>query len=466
MPSVAERILAKTPLPTHLDSATIRARVAVEIRQRAFFSARMTSMTYLKQLQTIVAAYAHGEVNAADARWRCQQVLGGLGLDSGGHSLADHGSARRLNLILETQRKMATSVARLDALDTDELEDWPAWRLERYGSRAVPREDWHARWKRAGDACGWVGAVKGDFVALKTSPIWAALGQGAGGFKDTLGNPYPPFAYGSGLDWSDVSAEEATRLGLTLTHQTPQRASLAPDEREILEAMGKTGLRPEDLRALNAAYRKPKSLPKRCPKDGGFETKEGGCNHPSHDGTQGKKDEQKPARDDGSEQLREPTQAERERSQRITADWIDSFKPKMSLEELGCSKYEGKAFLAGNPEINTSHGKVWFPNSKLGKFGDGKGRAPYKKKRQERVYALLDPNYTPDFSGKPAPQRFTEAKVAVYTLLHATSYTDKYKGGQQLFYREFGDLAAVVICSKSGMVNTYFVDDKRKVPHP
>ena len=251
MPSVAERILAKTPLPTHLDSATIRARVAVEIRQRAFFSARMTSMTYLKQLQTIVAAYAHGEVNAADARWRCQQVLGGLGLDSGGHSLADHGSARRLNLILETQRKMATSVARLDALDTDELEDWPAWRLERYGSRAVPREDWHARWKRAGDACGWVGAVKGDFVALKTSPIWAALGEGAGGFKDTLGNPYPPFAYGSGLDWTDVSAEEATRLGLTLTHQTPQRASLAPDEREILEAMGKTGLRPEDLRALN-----------------------------------------------------------------------------------------------------------------------------------------------------------------------------------------------------------------------
>lgn len=251
MPSVAERILAKTPLPTHLDSATIRARVAVEIRQRAFFSARMTSMTYLKQLQTIVAAYAHGEVNAADARWRCQQVLGGLGLDSGGHSLEDHGSARRLNLILETQRKMATSVARLDALDTDELEDWPAWRLERYGSRAVPREDWHARWKRAGDACGWVGAVKGDFVALKTSPIWAALGQGAGGFKDTLGNPYPPFAYGSGLDWTDVSAEEATRLGLTLTHQTPQRASLAPDEREILEAMGKTGLRPEDLRALN-----------------------------------------------------------------------------------------------------------------------------------------------------------------------------------------------------------------------
>ena len=251
MPSVAERILAKTPLPTHLDSATIRARVAAEIRQRAFFSARMTSMTYLKQLQTIVAAYAHGEVNAADARWRCQQVLGGLGLDSGGHSLADHGSARRLNLILETQRKMAASVARLDALDTDELEDWPAWRLERYGSRAVPREDWHARWKRAGDACGWVGAVKGDFVALKTSPIWAALGEGAGGFKDTLGNPYPPFAYGSGLDWTDVSAEEATRLGLTLTHQTPKRASLAPDEREILEAMGKTGLRPEDLRALN-----------------------------------------------------------------------------------------------------------------------------------------------------------------------------------------------------------------------
>ncbi|MBR5591986.1 MAG: hypothetical protein IKW38_05565 [Kiritimatiellae bacterium] len=275
-------------------------------------------------------------------------------------------------------------------------------------------------------------------VALKTSPIWAALGQGAGGFKDTLGNPYPPFAFGSSYEWSELSILEAQDLGLL----------------------------PKSDSALNAAYRKPKSLPKRCPKDGGFETKEGECNHPSHDGTQGKKDEQKPARDDGSEQLREPTQAERERSQRITADWIDSFKPKMSLEELGCSKREGKAFLAGNPEVQTRYGKVWFPNSKLGKFGDGKGRAPYKKKRQERVYALLDPNYTPDFSGKPVPQRFTEAKVAVYTLLHATSYTDNYNGGQKLFYREFGDFAAAVICSKSGMVNTYFVDDKRKVPRP
>lgn len=401
MPSVAERILAKTPLPTHLDSATIRARVAAEIRQRAFFSARMTSMTYLKQLQTIVAAYAHGEVNAADARWRCQQVLGGLGLDRGGHSLADHGSARRLNLILETQRKMATSVARLDALDTDELEDWPAWRLERYGSRAVPREDWHARWKRAGDACGWVGAVKGDFVALKTSPIWAALGEGAGGFKDTLGNPYPPFAYGSGLDWTDVSAAEATRLGLTLTHQTPQRASLAPDEREILEAMGKTGLRPEDLRALN-----------KRDTHGHFATTEGEpC---THDEKQG---------EDKKTQVRKVSDA-----------WSEKPAKGSSIKRLKCSRAVGEAFLEDEPETKDSdRTPIIWSRHLIEKYRDGKGR-----------------------KNGPDPERLTLVAAAVITTRFPAKKVKEYRGEQSFYYREFdGEAIAVFVDNDTRKVNGF-----------
>lgn len=248
MPTPAEIILAKIPLPTHLDSAGLRERWAAEIRRRAFFSARMASMGYIRTLQRVCAAYAEGRINAADARMRLRGVLDALGLSDGSGGLTDHGSDRRLGLILDTQRQMAATAARLELQTPEVLAQWPAWRLTRFVDRSVPRDDWPRRWRAAGEAVGWQGASRTRMVALKASPIWRALGDGAGGFKDTLGNPYPPFAYGSGMDWEDVGAEEAQRLGLpTESAATPQKASLDPADREILEAMRKTGLRAEDF---------------------------------------------------------------------------------------------------------------------------------------------------------------------------------------------------------------------------
>lgn len=249
MPTPAAEILSKSILPTWMDSTEIRASIAAEIRQRSLFSAKMTSMGYLKTLQRVCAAYADGTINAADARLRLLQTLEGLGFDvSGQGGLRDPSSPRRLNLIIETQRKMAASVARLQAQTPDAREAYPAWRLERYGSRREPREDWPVRWYQAGQAVGWVGAHRSQMVALKSSPIWQALGEGAGGFRDTLGNPYPPFAYGSGLEWTDVSAEESERLGLGRYQLTEaERVSLAPSDAELRDAMAKTGLTPEDF---------------------------------------------------------------------------------------------------------------------------------------------------------------------------------------------------------------------------
>ena len=247
MPTPAETILAKIPLPTHLDSAGLRERWAAEIRRRAFFSARMASMGYIRTLQRVCAAYAEGRINAADARMRLRGVLDALGLSDGSGGLTDHGSDRRLGLILDTQRQMAATVARLELQTPEVLAQWPAWRLTRFVGRRVPRDDWPRRWRAAGEAVGWQGASRTRMVALKASPIWKALGDGVGGFKDTLGNPYPPFAYGSGMDWEDVGAEEAQRLGLPTASAAPQKASLDPADREILEAMRKTGLRAEDF---------------------------------------------------------------------------------------------------------------------------------------------------------------------------------------------------------------------------
>ncbi|MGN0890524.1 MAG: hypothetical protein ACI4W7_02610, partial [Candidatus Spyradenecus sp.] len=59
--------------------------------------------------------------------------------------------------------------------------------------------------------------------------------------RDTLGNPYPPFAYGSGMDWTDVSAEEAARLGLEPDGSIPN-VSLSPDDQEVARAIGRSGV--------------------------------------------------------------------------------------------------------------------------------------------------------------------------------------------------------------------------------
>lgn len=296
MPSPEATILAKTPLPMPWGSAEIRERYAAQIRERAFFSARTIQMDYVRRLQEVCAEYAAGRINAADARTGLQAVLDELGLSDRTGALTDLGSARRLNLILRTQRQMAASAARLAEQTPDVLDAWPAWRLTRMGTRAVPRDDWPQRWHAAGERVGWRGAHRSQMVALKSSPIWQALGDGAGGFRDAIGNPYPPFAFGSGLDWMDVSREEALRLGLEPDGQAPQQADLSPSDVEIAEAVAKTGLGPEFFRprpTFNRSARRAAALlitalavkairNRNCPGCGAFVPKEGGCNNPRH----------------------------------------------------------------------------------------------------------------------------------------------------------------------------------------
>ena len=115
---------------------------------------------------------------------------------------------------------MAASAADVNAQNEATVYTVPAWELKRFGQRRVPR-DWQQRWKAAGDATGWVGAIRDSdvMVALKNSPIWQALGDGVGGYNDTLGNPYPPFAFDSGMAWVGVDRSECIKLGLVKKHE-------------------------------------------------------------------------------------------------------------------------------------------------------------------------------------------------------------------------------------------------------
>ena len=71
-------------------------------------------------------------------------------------------------------------------------------------------------------------------------------------YADAVGNPYPPFAFGSGLDWFELSAAEAAALGLDpAAAKSAAAKSLSPDPEELRRAVEETGL---DLDALMEEY--------------------------------------------------------------------------------------------------------------------------------------------------------------------------------------------------------------------
>lgn len=274
--TAAEAILNKAILPTHLDSAEIRAQIAAEVRRRSIFSATVKKYGYLQRFQEASAKVASGEWNDAKARDFMQQALDELGFDRDSRiftdelglrappekgSLQDLSSRARMQLQIETNVRQARSVAQAKAGSTPSaLSMFPAWKLVRIYGRRVPR-DWGLRWMAAGDSVGWEGAAKGypgptgepRMIALKSSPIWEAIGAGAGGYSDTLGNAYPPFAFGSGLGWLEGSAEESKAVGLG--ESGPVAAALDPGEQEIAAALERLGpgFRDGLLQALGGA---------------------------------------------------------------------------------------------------------------------------------------------------------------------------------------------------------------------
>ena len=244
----AEQIeMIKALLPTSLGSEEIRTSISADILRQSVFSARMENARYLAQVRAVCAQVAGGGMNLADARMVLTRTLRNMGHDTANASgIQDPASIRRLDLIVKTRTEMAANAARINAQTAGTCYAFPAWELVRYENRRMPR-DWAARWKAAGDAVGWIGVSRdyGTMVALKDSPIWQALGDGAGGYRDTLGNPYPPFAFSSGMDWSGVRRPRCIALGL-ITADTPpgvpERVSVAPSADELAESSQRAGM--------------------------------------------------------------------------------------------------------------------------------------------------------------------------------------------------------------------------------
>ena len=210
------RLSDKTIVGSKLRSAEW-AQVPLALRERAFFSAGVENARVLgamrdKVQQGLEQTRTDGTLmNKARFVADMRAMLGAALGDSG--DVADITSRRRLELIWDFQTTDAhAQAAHVAGLDPDVQDAYPALRLVRIESRRVPRE-WFARWGEAGASVGWVGASKQEMVALRTSPIWAALSR--------FGRPWPPFDFQSGMGLEDCDRDEAEALGLLPKNESP-----------------------------------------------------------------------------------------------------------------------------------------------------------------------------------------------------------------------------------------------------
>lgn len=148
--------------------------------------------------------------------------------------------AEEINLAfkLKTVLDVADGAGKFVREQTD-VDEYPAWEFVRTYDRKEPRlwkgdegtEDkclgagFASRWYQAAQQSGDVDAARmllenNRMIALKSSGIWAALGS----FDDGLDNPFPPFAFNSGMDVEGVPYNECVQLGLIEDGEKPEGA--------------------------------------------------------------------------------------------------------------------------------------------------------------------------------------------------------------------------------------------------
>ena len=154
-------------------------------------------------------------------------------------TLKDLSNSERIDLVVEVAKNMSFGFDRFFADQTD-VEEYPAWEFSKMYDREDPEDDWPDRWRAAAEAAGDGGALNvleatGRMVALKSSGVWQALGDGIGGYDDALGNPWPPFAVESGFDIDGVPHNECVKELRLLKHGETAKPATIPSPDEIVK---------------------------------------------------------------------------------------------------------------------------------------------------------------------------------------------------------------------------------------
>ncbi len=196
-------------LPTTLSSAELRDALPAEFMERAVFSARVSNAQFLQEIDDVVRKYVAGEMDLATAKAQLAEFLRRTGyiakLGEAG-TIKDLSSDARIDLIVRTNAGMAQGYGQfIQGQTPGALDLFPCSELFRLRARKKERA-WNQRWEAVG------GVVHdGRMIARKDDDIWMRLGNS---FDDSLGNPYPPFAFNSGMWVKPVHRKVAMQYGI------------------------------------------------------------------------------------------------------------------------------------------------------------------------------------------------------------------------------------------------------------
>jgi hypothetical protein len=250
-----KHMAAKQIMPTSLGSGEL-AQLSDTIRRQSFYSARTAIEGLLDRYKTGVESILNpqqvqreGEpqtvtegFNPATLRTFVKDYLREISYqpkEGEEGTIKDLSSDARINLVAKTNTELAQGAGNFVAgNDADVIDAYPAQELFRQEARSQPR-NWDgttpggdkaltgfgSRWMYAAQSVGDANAARileqtGRMIALKSSGIWAALGS----MEDGLGNPYPPFAFNSGMWVQDITRSEAQELGLIRPGQSARPA--------------------------------------------------------------------------------------------------------------------------------------------------------------------------------------------------------------------------------------------------
>lgn len=211
-----DSLAIKGILPTTGRTADLQ-QLSGAIKRRALFSATVTSVDLLQKIKDGADAITAGQTDLATVRLGIKQLLADMGYQPdpekiGG--LQDLSSTARINLQIQTNVDAARGYGwDIQGQQPDLLDEWPAQELFRDFAPKGHERDWSSRWARVGGEF-----FGGRMIALKNDPIWSRLGDPSL-FDDGLGNPYPPFAFNSGMGVRDIDRDEAEALGLIQPNQ-------------------------------------------------------------------------------------------------------------------------------------------------------------------------------------------------------------------------------------------------------
>lgn len=239
----AKGLQSRDLMPTSLDTDGIRALDAW-LRRQSFFSAQTTNQYLLQRYKDLIGNILEPQLlpagggretySTAYAREEINNFLDSIGYvppEGKEGTIEDLGSDARINLVLDTNEQMAQGQGWwLQGQDEAILDAFPAQELFRAEGRKVERH-WIERFRLAGQATGdaigtgWTITPEGKLIALKNHEIWNKLGS-SDLFPDGLDQPWPPFAFNSGMDVRDVDRATAQDLGLIEPGETVEPMTL------------------------------------------------------------------------------------------------------------------------------------------------------------------------------------------------------------------------------------------------